>query len=70
MGYDRGLNQVNIIQDALSNYQGFTSGEKKYCVENLVDWISRDKTLNLLIEKFEEKSLDMKPFLKKLDLLA
>jgi len=70
MGHDREINQVNIIQNALNNYQGFTMGEKKYCVENLGEWISRDKTLNLLIKKFEEKSLDMRPFLKETGLLA
>jgi len=70
MGHDREINQVNIIQNALSSYEGFTSGEKKYCTEHLAEWVSEDKTLNLLISKFEEKSLDAKPFLNELGLMA
>ena len=70
MGHDREINQVNVIQNALRDYQGFTSGEKEYCVDNLPEWISQDKSLNLLIKKFEEKSLDMRPFLKEIDLIA
>jgi len=70
MGYVNDNNQVNTILNALNNYGGFTSGEKKYCVDNLLDWISKDKTLNLFISKFEEKSLDAKPFLKQNGLMA
>jgi hypothetical protein len=70
MGQTKELNQVNIIQNALSSYRGFTSSEKKYCSDNIVDWIAKDKTLNLLISKFSEISLDVKPFLKQNGLLV
>ena len=70
MGHDREINKVNVIQNALKDYQGFTSGEKRYCVEHLSEWVSQDKSLNLLIKKFEEKSLDVRPFLKEIDLIA
>jgi len=70
MGHDREINQVNIIQNALNSYEGFTSGEKKYCIDHLSEWVAEDKTLNLLISKLEEKSLDAKPFLTKLGLMV
>ncbi len=67
---DREINQVNIIQNALSSYEGFTSGEKKYCIDNLVDWISNENGLDIMIEKLEEeKSLDARPFLEKTGLM-
>ena len=70
MGHDRELNQVNVIQNALNGYEGFTRSEKQYCSENLVEWVSKDKSLDLLISKFSEISLDAKPFLKETGLLA
>ena len=70
MGQDREINQAYVIQNALSGYEGLTSSEKTYCSENVVEWISKDKTLNLLIEKFSEISLNIRPFLKKNGLLV
>ena len=70
MGHDIEINQVNVIQNALSNYQGFTSGEKKYCIEHLADWISNENGLEVMIEKLEEKSLDARPFLEKTGLIT
>ncbi|CAA6820321.1 MAG: Unknown protein [uncultured Sulfurovum sp.] len=70
MGQDRELNQVNIIQNALSGYVGFTSGEKKYFSANLSEWVSEDKNLDLLISKSSEISLDVRPFLKQNGLLV
>jgi hypothetical protein len=70
MGYDRELNQVNVIQNALNGYIGFTRSEKQYCSDNLVAWVSEDKSLDLLISKFSEISLDAKPFLKQNGLIA
>lgn len=70
MGHDRELNQAYVIQSALSKYAGLTSGEKEYCSDNLLNWISKDKTLNLLIFKFSEISLDIKPFLRQNRLLV
>ena len=70
MGYGRELNQVNIIQNALNGYVGFTSSEKQYCSNHLAEWVSKDTSLDLLISKFSEISLDAKPFLKETGLLA
>jgi len=70
MGQDREMNQAYVIQNALSEYTGLTSGEKRYCNENLVDWISEDKSLNLFIDKLSEKSLNIKPFLQETGLIS
>jgi len=70
MGQDREINQAFVIQNALNSYTGLTSGEKKYCNDNLVDWVSQDKSLNLLISKLSEKSLNIKPFLQETGLIA
>ncbi len=69
MGQDRELNQVLILQNALNSYEGFTSAEKKYCNENLVEWVNQDKSLNLFISKLDEISLNVRPFLKENGLL-
>jgi len=70
MGRLNELNQANIIREALIDSVALTSGEKKYCNENLNKWIEEDKTLNLLISKFSEISLDVRPLLRKKGLLA
>ena len=70
MGHDRELNQAYIIQNALSDYTGLTSNEKKYCNENLVEWVSEDKSLDLFISKLSEKSLNIKPFLQNIGLIS
>ncbi|CAA6816589.1 MAG: Unknown protein [uncultured Sulfurovum sp.] len=70
MGQNKALNQVNIIENALSDYVGFTLGEKEYFSANLSTWISEDKSLDYLISKFSEISLDIKPFLKQNGLLV
>jgi len=70
MGQDREINQAFVIKNALKSYRGLTSGEKKYCNDNLVDWVSQDKSLNLLISKLSEKSLNIKPFLQETGLIA
>lgn len=70
MGHQIELNQISVIQKALPSYKGFTQGEKKYCMENLSEWISSEKGLDTMISKFEEKSLDARPFLQKLGLVG
>lgn len=69
MGHNVELNRVNIIQNALHDYKGFTSSEKKYCIDHLSEWISNDKSFDTMIGKFAEKSLDVKPFLVEIGLL-
>ena len=63
------LNQLNMIKSALTEYQGFTSGEKEYCNQNLSEWISNDNSLDRMITKLAEKSLDAKPFLRQIGLI-
>ena len=70
MGHPIELNQISVIQKALPTYEGFTKGEKKYCMENLSEWISNEKGLDIMISKLEEKSLDARPFLKELGLVC
>jgi len=69
MGHKIELNQISVIQKALPSYEGFTKGEKRYCMENLSEWVSSEKGLNVLISKFEERSLNARPFLEKLGLV-
>jgi len=69
MGHSMELNNVDIIQNALTDYKGFTSGEKKYCNEHLSEWISNDNSFDKMINKLAEKSLDAKPFLRQIGLL-
>jgi|GEM_PF-1455318 len=70
MGHNVEINRVNIIQNALIDYQGFTSGEKKYCADHLSEWISGDKGVDTMIHKLSEKSLDARPFFQKIGLLS
>jgi len=69
MKHDRKVNQIHIIQNALTQYTGLTSGEKKYCKDNLVEWITEDKSLDLLISKLSEKSLNIKPLLEEVGII-
>jgi hypothetical protein len=70
MGHNIELNQISVIQQALPSYEGFTRGEKKYCMENLSQWMTNEKGLDTLISKLDEKSLDVRPFLKRLGLVG
>ena len=64
------VKKIDMIKDALTDYVGFTSGEKEYCCEHLSQWISNDNKLDTMINKLaEEKSLDAKPFLTKIGLI-
>ena len=69
MGHNIELNSVDIIQNALTDYKGFTSSEKKYCKEHLSEWISNDNSFDKMISKLAEKSLDVKPFLRQIGLI-
>lgn len=69
MGQNVELNRINIIQNGLRDYKGFTLGEKKYCIEHLSEWITNENGLDIMIRKFAEKSLDVRPFLKNIGLL-
>jgi hypothetical protein len=62
-------NTIEILQQALPNYAGLTRSEKKFGLSNLTEWIPSNGHLETFINKFSEKSLDMRPFLKELGLL-
>jgi hypothetical protein len=62
-------NTVEIIQSELPKYQGLTKLEKSYGLSHLDEWIPENGHLEVLIEKFAEKSLNIKPFLEQIDLL-
>ena len=62
-------NTVEIIQNELPKYEGLTKSEKNYGLSHLDEWIPENGRLEVLIEKFAEKSLNIKPFLEQVDLL-
>ncbi len=62
-------NTVEIIQNELPKYDGLTKGEKSYGLSHLDEWVPENGRLEVLIEKFAEKSLDIKPFLNQVGLL-
>lgn len=70
MGQTEELDKVTVIKDAIKTYEGFTTSEKNYCSEHLVEWVNEDESLNLLISKFGDLSLDARPFLQQNGLLA
>jgi hypothetical protein len=62
-------NTIEILQNELPKYAGLTKSEKNYGLSNLDKWIPENGRLEVLIEKFAEKSLNIKPFLEQVDLL-
>jgi len=55
---------VEMICNAIQSYKGFTRSEKKFAQDNMHNWIDTSGSLNNLIEKFAEISLDIKPFIQ------
>ena len=55
---------IEMICNAIQSYKGFTSSEKKFAQDNMHNWIDNTGSLNNLIEKFSEISLDIKPFIR------
>ncbi len=45
------------------------SNGKELWSKNLDEWVSEDGKLDLLVNKFAEKSLDIRPFLNRVGLL-
>jgi hypothetical protein len=60
---------IEIIQKELPKYQGLTKMEKSYGLSHLNEWIPENGHLDILIKKFAEKSLDIRPFLNQVGLL-
>jgi len=63
------INTVEIIQHELPNYKGLTKSEKSYGLSHLNEWVPENGHLEVLIDKFAEKSLDIRPFLDQVGLL-
>jgi len=57
-------NTIEILETEISNYSGFTIG-----LSHLNEWVPENGSLDTLIAKFSEKSLDIKPFLHQIELL-
>jgi len=65
-----GMNSViEIIKNELPKYEGLTKMEKSYGLEHLNEWVREDGRLDILVNKFAEKSLDIRPFLNRVGLL-
>ena len=62
-------NTIEILQTELPKYCGLTKSEKNFGLSHLDEWIPSDGHLDTLIDKFSEKSLDIKPFLDQIGLL-
>jgi len=60
---------VEIIKSELPKYQGLTRLEKSYGLSHLDEWVPENGHLEVLISKFAEKSLDIRPFLNQVGLL-
>jgi hypothetical protein len=60
---------AKIIESELPNYNGLTKLEKSYGLSHLEEWVPENGHLEILIEKFAEKSLDIRPFLDQIGLL-
>lgn len=60
---------IEIIRSELPKYEGLTEYEKSYGLQHLNEWVSEDGKLDILVSKFAEKSLDIRPFLDRLGLM-
>ena len=54
---------IALICNEIQSYQGFTSSEKKFGIENLQTSIDKNGDLNNFIQRYEQLSLDITPFL-------
>jgi len=57
------LNYKDTIGKEILSYRGFTTKEKQFGLSNL-HLINENGNINRLIEKFEEISLDIRPFIQ------
>jgi hypothetical protein len=63
------MDAVQIIKNELPTYQGLTKSEKSYGLSHIDEWIPENGRLDVLIKKFAERSLDIRPFLSQIGLL-
>ena len=57
------LNYKDTLSKEILAYVGFTTREKQFGLSNL-DLVSEDGNIEGLIQKFEEISLDIRPFIQ------
>ncbi|MCK4442262.1 MAG: hypothetical protein KAU90_09665 [Sulfurovaceae bacterium] len=57
------LNYKDTIGKEILSYAGFTAREKQFGLSNL-NLVSEDGSVDRLINKFEEISLDIRPFIE------
>ena len=55
---------IEMICNTIQSYKGFTESEKRFAQDNMHNWIDSTGSLNKLIEKFSEISLDIRPFIQ------
>ncbi|SFV70557.1 hypothetical protein MNB_SV-13-1332 [hydrothermal vent metagenome] len=61
---------IEKLRNAVESYQGFTQTEKCYAQKHLPEWIGKEGELDTFIQKFSERSLDIKPFLNEIELIT
>ncbi len=64
MSQQEKVSYIEFISNAIQSYQGFTSSEKKFALDNINDWIDNSGSLSTLIKKFSTLSLDIQPFIQ------
>ena len=69
MSHQEKTNFIESLRIAIQSYQGFTSSEKKYGLNNIHKWIGTNGSLEIFIQKFSDLSLDIEPFLSDQKLL-
>ncbi len=63
MSHQEKMNFIERLRIAIQSYQGFTSSEKTYGLNNIHLWIESNGSLETFIQKFSDLSLDIRPFL-------
>ena len=63
MSHQEKIHFIESLRTAIQSYQGFTSSEKKYGLNNIHIWVGADGSLDIFIKKFSDISLDIRPFL-------
>jgi len=64
MSQQEKVSYIEFISKAIQGYQGFTSSEKKFALDNINEWIDNSGSLNTFVKKFSELSLDVQPFIQ------
>jgi len=57
------LNYRDTLRKEILSYAGFTTREKQFGLSNL-DLVTEDGNIDRFIQKFEEISLDIRPFIE------